>query len=263
MPTPLRDSAATAQAGDRALENNSELDVLVTCEHATNAIPLAWRGRFHSPEAQRALDSHRGWDPGAREIAKRLAKLVNAPVVKGKASRLLVDLNRSPDNTERWSEFTRELNDGALDRIDAKFGAPFRLKQLNALTQAARKSARLLQMSIHTFTPELNGEVRDVDIGVLFDPAREWEAEFAAQLMAAFERDFPELRVRANVPYPGVMDGSITWLRGQTTGEQFAGIELEVNQALVFNRAWRWRTLHKRIAQTMADTIRSARTFSL
>jgi predicted N-formylglutamate amidohydrolase len=73
---------------------------------------------------------------------------------------------------------------------------------------------------------------RTYPLGVLFDPARAWEADVAAHLIAAV----PD--ARANEPYAGTDDGHTTSLRAVHPDPHYAGIELEFNQALLGTSAW-------------------------
>ena len=69
--------------------------LVVTCEHGGNRIPAPYRDLFHAHDA--LLDSHLGYDLGALNLARALAKAFAAPLVASTVSRLLVDLNRSID----------------------------------------------------------------------------------------------------------------------------------------------------------------------
>jgi hypothetical protein len=45
---------------------------IVTCEHATNAVPVRWREPFaDTPEV---LETHRAWDPGALVLAGEFSR---------------------------------------------------------------------------------------------------------------------------------------------------------------------------------------------
>jgi predicted N-formylglutamate amidohydrolase len=41
---------------------------IITCEHASNRLPEKWAHLFEG--AQDVLETHRGWDPGAIQIAR-------------------------------------------------------------------------------------------------------------------------------------------------------------------------------------------------
>ncbi len=81
--------------------------LLLSCEHGGNQVPTAYRALFAGAAA--ALQSHRGWDPGALQFARQLARTLGAPLYAASTTRLLVDLNRSIGNRSLFSEFTRPL----------------------------------------------------------------------------------------------------------------------------------------------------------
>src|SRR5690606_41949256 len=76
----------------------------------------------------------------------------------------------------------------------------------------------------------LNGRRREVEVGILFDPARPFEAGLAGALIEALRAAGWE--ARANEPYLGVDDGLTTWLRPQLPQERYAGIEVALSQGL-------------------------------
>jgi Predicted N-formylglutamate amidohydrolase len=87
-------------------------------------------------------------------------------------------------------------------------------------------------LGIHSFTPILNNVVRNADVGILYDPSREAECHIADALISEIHARAPQLRIRRNYPYRGTSDGLTTELR-QKFGEAYAGIEIEINQALL------------------------------
>ena len=50
----------------------------------------------------------------------------------------------------------------------------------------------------------------------------------------------PNLRVRRNYPYAGKGDGLTSYLRQQFSPAAYVGIELEINQKIVFAAGPRW-----------------------
>ena len=68
---------------------------LIVCEHASNHFPAAFGMLGLSPEARSA---HVAWDPGALGVARRLARLLDAPLIAAGVSRLIYDLNRPPNS---------------------------------------------------------------------------------------------------------------------------------------------------------------------
>ena len=87
--------------------------VVITCEHGGNRIPKQFTGTFRN--SRELLESHRGHDPGAIDLARKLSQGLKVPLYFSTISRLLIDLNRSPHNPHRFSEITRRL--GRLKKI--------------------------------------------------------------------------------------------------------------------------------------------------
>lgn len=207
--------------------------IVVTCEHGGNRVPNAFRHYFK--DAAAALASHRGCDPGALVVARRLAKTFAAPLFYSTTSRLLVDLNRSPGHPRVFSEFTLDLGDNEHAEILAQYHFPYRAEVETAVGALIARGERVLHLSSHSFTPVMGRSVRSAEVGVLFDPKRTFEAEIArgiAREMAVLG-DGRGWRIRRNYPYAGVADGLTTYLRRRYPQQAYAGIELEMNQSLL------------------------------
>lgn len=203
--------------------------VVVSCEHASNAVPARYRALFAPHRA--VLDSHRAYDRGALAMARALAAAFDAPLAAASATRLLVDLNRSHGHPQLYSFVTRAASPTLRREIFERHYLPHR-RRVEALVGGAMRSGRpALHLSCHSFTASLEGVARNADVGLLYDPAR---AEEAA-LCAAWQRELtivaPDLRVRRNYPYLGKSDGFTTWWRQRHPQTVYLGIELELNQA--------------------------------
>jgi predicted N-formylglutamate amidohydrolase len=96
----------------------------------------------------------------------------------------------------------------------------------------------VVHLSIHTFTPVLNGDERSVDIGVLFDPNRKSEYEFCHLFVDCLEQVLPHFKILFNEPYKGTDDGFTTYLRTKFPDEEYLGIEIEVNQKYLGTEKW-------------------------
>jgi len=201
--------------------------VVVSCEHGGNRVPAEWSHLFRG--AARVLDSHRGWDPGALGLARRIARRMSAPLHASTVTRLLVEPNRSERHRSLFSRYTRSLSLDARERILRRHYYPHRRKVEGDLTAALRGGGRVMHLSVHTFTPVLDGDVRRVDVGLLYDPARPAERSLCDAWARDLKRASPGLRVRKNHPYRGAADGFTTYLR-RTLGRRYLGIELEVSQ---------------------------------
>jgi predicted N-formylglutamate amidohydrolase len=212
-------------------------ELLLTCEHAGNRIPEAYASLFRG--AEDVLASHRGWDPGALTLARLLARRLRRPLLAVTWSRLLVEANRTPTNRRIWSRFTAGLPEEERERILARWWRPHRRAVEAAVAAGLARERRVVHVAVHSFTPELDGRVRNADIGFLYDSRRKREAELCRRWAALLHRLDPRLRVRYNYPYRGVADGLGTWLRRRHPQTRYLGVEIEINQALVDAKGWR------------------------
>jgi len=214
------------------------MNVIITCEHAGNQVPDCYNHLF--VDVKDVLDSHRGWDPGALEIAKFLAMEFNAPLFICETTRLLIEPNRSLDNHQLYSEYSQLLFETDHDLLLKQYYLPHR----NGVEEVISKLSKpVLHLSIHTFTPVLNGIVREVDVGLLFDPARKSESDFCDNFRRELEQNLPSLIIRMNEPYKGIDDGFTTYLRAKFEDRQYLGIELEVNQKYIGTEQWELITI--------------------
>jgi predicted N-formylglutamate amidohydrolase len=162
-------------------------------------------------------------------MAARLA----APIIFSTTTRLLVDLNRSLDAADLFSEFTRDLGEQERDRILAEHYRPYRDRVFATLDGLIGMGERVLHIGVHSCTDVLDGQARKLDVALLFDPARASEASFCDQWRDALRQASPELQCPFNEPYEGTDDGLTTALRKRHAGSKYAGIEVEVRQGLV------------------------------
>lgn len=204
------------------------MEGILTCEHASRSVPERLEELFRPHQAR--LESHEGWDMGARRYAELLAKTVSAPLVLATHSRLVVDTNRSETHPRLFSDLTRALPDDVKEDLLASFYRPFR-SEVRSLVAAARSP--VIHLSCHSFSPVWDGVERRTDIGILYDPSRESERSFAAILIRALQGVDGSLVVHRNQPYRGTSDGHTAALRRRVPQEHYRGIEIEVNQRLL------------------------------
>ncbi len=209
--------------------------LIISCEHGGNRVPVKYKALFK--EGKEALSSHRGYDPGALAVYNILCQNLPSRHLSSRVSRLLVELNRSLHHPNLFSEFTRTLPEDQKRVLLASHYHPYRNTLTAMIETHVHHGTPVLHLSVHSFVPELNGQVRNADIGLLYDPGRRWEKEYCHRLKNILQKTSPLLRVRFNYPYLGKADGLTTWLRKKFPEELYAGIELEVNQALLKNKA--------------------------
>lgn len=215
--------------------------ILITCEHGGNAIPARFRSVFAGHET--VLQTHRGYDRGALPLAKEIAASFSAPLHAATVTRLLVDLNRSPRHPRLFSEFTRPLPLRTRQEILDRHYLPYRTQVQECAEDGIRKGLRVIHLSSHSFTPELEGEVRNADIGLLYDPERHGEVHLCRRWQAALKEHAPALKVRMNYPYSGNADGLTAALRKRFSPDAYVGIELELNQLHAQAGRSHWRAL--------------------
>lgn len=209
----------------------SKQQLFITCEHGGNNIPDPYKRLFEGAEI--TLASHRGYDIGALAVAMQLGEEIGDFHYYATTSRLLVELNRSIGHPHLWSEFTRKLAKAEKKNILDQYYFPYRNSVEAAVKSAIEKGNQVIHVSVHSFTPEMDGHKRDAEIGLLYDPTRQSEKQFCKQWKERLNDIAPQWRIRCNYPYRGTADGFVTYLRRCVKSSQYLGIELEMNQALL------------------------------
>lgn len=230
-------------------------ELVLTCEHADRRVPREYMRLF--ARAERVLASHRGWDPGALRLARLLARRLERPLHVTRWSRLLVESNRSPANPRIWSRYTRDLPRDERQRILERYWWPHRREVEAAIDASIGRADRVVHVAVHSFAPVIEGEVRNADVGILYDSGRPREAELGRRWGALLAAAAPGLRVRLNYPYRGSTDGLATWLRRRFPPSRYLGFELEANQAVATGAGW-WK-VGVALATSLAEALRAGR----
>lgn len=214
---------------------------VLICDHASNAVPAALAGLGLDDAAR---SRHIAWDIGAAGVGRMLARALDAPLVLPAYSRLVIDLNRDPDDptaicvisdrtivpgnraltgadrAARVTEIFRPYHDAVTARLDAHV-ARGRLPAL---------------ISLHSFTPVIAGwgherQERPWHIGVLFDR----DERLARPLLAALGGR-GDLVVGENEPY-SARNGHGFSLAHHGEARGLPHVELEMRQDLIANDA--------------------------
>jgi predicted N-formylglutamate amidohydrolase len=206
----------------------SASETVVVCEHASASIPPQFNNLGLSPSA---LQSHVAWDPGAIELAAKIAARLDAVLVASKISRLVYDCNRPPEAPDAMPALTEvcdvpgnaDLSAAQKAERVATYYEPFRAT-LAAVT--GEKSAPVL-VTVHSFTPVFHGQKRDVEIGILHD--RDTRLADAMLSMATAHTDHA---VSRNEPY-GPDDGVTHTLKEHALPGGHLNVMLEVRNDLI------------------------------
>ena len=207
-----------------AVNEQGRSPFVLICEHASNTMPKAL-GTLGLPEAE--LTRHIAWDIGAEKVGRLLSRLMDAPLLLQRYSRLAYDCNRppeSPDSIPEMSELTAIPGNRKLSAEDRLARAREIYRPVHdgvsaVLDRRAAGGQQSLVVSIHSFTPVYKGKPRSVELGILHDR----DATLSSKLI----KSFPNIDARLNEPY-GPKDGVLHTLNlhGFTRGLQHAMIEI-------------------------------------
>lgn len=203
--------------------------LLLSCEHGGNRVPAPYRHLFAG--ADRVLQTHRGFDIGAREAARYLQRRFKAPLICATVTRLLVDLNRSIGHPTLFSGFTRTLPADERRQLLERHYLPYRSQVADWIGEQLACGQSVVHIAVHSFTPVLHGKRRRADIGLLYDPACGRELAFCREWQRRIAAGGGRWQLRRNYPYRGTADGLMPVLRRQFGTAQYLGIEIEINQA--------------------------------
>lgn len=233
---------------------------LVTCEHASPAIPPEWREKLEPYCA--TCETHRIWDPGALEIANHLGNRLQAPVLPGEQTRLLVDLNRSVGHPRLFAPVLDDLPETVKTGILTKYYYPYRHRAVHLLEQWMTERTPVIHLSVHSFTPVLDGIPRKTDFGLLYDTNHRAERALAQIWINHLRNAAPDLICRENHPYAGASDGHCTSLRRcHGRAMNYLGFELEFNQGLPLAEKaeayakWIFRTLQQSVGSKRLESL--------
>jgi predicted N-formylglutamate amidohydrolase len=198
---------------------------VLVCDHASNRVPqgLGTLGL----EAVHLAD-HIGWDPGAADVARHLSACLDAPLVLSGYSRLVIDCNRPPGHAQSIAEQSAGVSvpgNRGLTPLDRErrlntFFRPYHAAISRLLDRRSHRASLLL--SIHSFTPVLNGRSRPWHMGVSCGRDRRLAALMLGAL--ACGGDF---NVGDNAPYPIEADVDYTIpVHGEARGLPCTMIEI-------------------------------------
>ena len=207
--------------------------LLLICDHASNIVPRA-RGDLGLPHVE--LRRHIGWDIGAASVSRHLVALMNAPAVLARFSRLVIDCNRAPDHpglippvSDRTEvPGNRDLTAGERAARLAELFVPYHAeidRQIDRL--AAGAGVDPVIVSIHSFTPMMDGVERPWQTGILWNR----DPRLAVPLIERLRRE-PDLVVGDNEPYSAREGfGHTLYTRGD--GRGLANALIEIRQDLI------------------------------
>ena len=214
------------------VDGDRGLGLVLIADHARRDLPDEY-GDLGLPASE--FDRHIAYDIGVEAVTRRLAEITGAPAVMAGFSRLLIDPNRGEDDPT----LIRQLYDGTI--VPANYPMPEvererRLEQFYrpyhdavgamVASTAAASGCPPLIVSVHSFTPVMQGFRRPWHAGVLWD----LDDRAARPLIDMLAAD-PLIVVGDNEPYDGALRGDTMFRHAIVNG--FAHALVEIRQDLI------------------------------
>ena len=218
------------------IEGNRAGGMLIVADHAKRDMPDEY-GDLGLPAAE--FDRHIAYDIGVEMVTRRLAGITGAPAVMCGFSRLLIDPNRGEDDPTLIRQvydctvisgnypMSEEERQRRLDRFyrpyDDAVGA-----LMSSVAEASGRSPFIVSM--HSFTPVMQGRPRPWHVGILWDS----DPRAPLPLIEALAAD-GSLVVGDNEPYDGALRGDTMFRHAIVNG--FAHVLIEIRQDLIATEA--------------------------
>lgn len=172
--------------------------VVLLCEHGGNAVPSPWKD-LGIPRA--FFDTHFGSDIGAAELTINVAERLGATAIVSNYSRLFLDYNRHSNDPDCFKldmggipiPANQRLSETEIQLRERYARLPLE-RAIDQWTLAEATKPALL-ISIHSFSPVWNNQIRECEIGVMW---RE-DTRLAHPLIEALRQG--DIKVDDNQPY--------------------------------------------------------------
>jgi hypothetical protein len=216
--------------------------ILITCPHATCAIPEAYRELFS--EHQDLVTSVEGWEPGALNLAQALSMKFSTQLIYGDVSRLLIDLEQAGE--KRWSMISSQLSELAREKIVARIEMKFRNEHDTRVKECLLRNDSAVHLIIRTAPTS--------DRHIAFEYAG---SEAAKALAFSASKQLPpglEVSCIALDPKSSLEE----WLLDRFSDQNYGVIRLNVAQSFFLQSVpMRWDTVKKSIVQALSAEVKS------
>ncbi len=211
---------------------------LITCNHATCAIPEANRELFKGSED--LVTSTKGWEPGSLNLAQGLAMKLSTPLIHGDVTRLLIDLDETGD--KRWSKISSKLPEATREKLVARHQSKFRQAINLRLTEDFKRYENTIHLIIHT-APIADGKITFEYLGS--NLARKI-SDAAVKKLPSSEVDSSSLPLQGKTPF-------IEWMLRTYDSPQYGIIRITVSQSFFMKSVpMRWETIKKSLIQAIS-----------
>lgn len=208
--------------------------LVLTCEHAGQALPARLQGDAPPPED---MARHIAYDPGAAAVARALSERLNAALALQPYSRLVIDCNRPrhvPGLAPAISDgsairFNQGLDHDALEARWQAIHQPFH----RAVAGLIGGRGRPALLAVHSFTRQLRGQApRPMAVGLI---ARE-DRTFKTRLRDAMTAMRSDLNIVLDAPYQ-IEDSSDYTIPTHGEGRGLPHLLLEIRNDLIADAA--------------------------
>ena len=205
--------------------------LLLLGDHAGRAIPGSLKG-LGVPAG--AMDLHIAWDIGTAGLGERLATALDACFIRQAYSRLVIDCNRRPETAGAMPAISdgvvipgnADLDPEARSARREAIYEPYQARIAQELDARAQRGQPTLLVSLHSFTPRMDGIDRPWRFGVL----HRGDSPFSHRVLALLQAELAEL-VGDNRPY--AMDEIDNTIPLHADPRRLDYLELEVRQDLI------------------------------
>jgi predicted N-formylglutamate amidohydrolase len=158
----------------RVINPLAEHPIMLVCDHASCRFPKSLGDMGLDPFARRC---HLAIDIGAGPLTESLAESLGVTAVVQNYSRLVVDCNRQLMDPGAFLEYgdgilvpgNRNLHQADKDLRASALYWPYHVAISDQVERLSKAGPPPAFISIHSFTPVLNGESRHWQMGVLWD----------------------------------------------------------------------------------------------
>jgi predicted N-formylglutamate amidohydrolase len=223
--------AATDRAAALVENERGASAILLLGDHAGRAIPAALGDLGVSALD---LERHIAWDIGVSGLGAVLSRTLDATFIHQRYSRLVIDCNRALSSRGSIVEISDGVaipGNSGLTLADrrariANIYLPYHDRIASELTERKARGARTILVSLHSFTPVMDGEARPWRLGVLHRN----DSQFSLKVLGALRQELGD-EVGDNEPY--AMDGIDYTIPFHADAHGLEYVEVEVRQDLI------------------------------
>ncbi len=205
---------------------------LLLGDHAGREIPQAL-GDLGLPEVERLR--HIAWDIGVAGLGVLLSAALDATFIRQRFSRLVIDCNRDPARADAIPEVSdgavipgnRALSQAERQARVTQVAQPYHAAIAEELDARAARGLPTTLISLHSFTPQMNGIDRPWRFGVLHAD----NSPYSRAALACLRSELGDGMVGDNEPYR--MDEVDFTIPHHAGGRHLDYLELEVRQDLL------------------------------